>query len=136
MSRERLREVKRDSLPLVVDLRKRNAIHFPKQRFWERGCKVALHATALAVETRLAKILIPLRDNLGASRLDDTHDVAERFGRNARIVVTQIRLPGFGDPNLGRPGSRRPLGNVDMDWLERVSLVRQKYTQYGPILKI
>lgn len=60
--------MKRDSLPLVVDLRKRNAIHFPKQRFWERGCKVALHATALAVETRLAKILIPLRDNLGASR--------------------------------------------------------------------
>lgn len=82
-----------------------------------------------------AEICPPLFNDLGASGLDDLHNIAEDALGNAGIIVAEVALSGLGDPYLCSVSVGSALTDMDVDGFQRVVFVGPEEHPVGADLK-
>ena len=88
-----------------------------------------------AVEVNFAEEILPLHDNFRCTRFDDRHDIAEYARRNFRVIIAEQASSRLGDPDFCRVSSGTSFGNMDMNRLQRVILVRPEINPVRTDLK-
>ena len=83
----------------------------------------------LTIISYLAKEVSPFLDDLCTAGLDDFHDVPQGALGDAGVVVAQIALASFGDPNFRGVSVGRTLAHVDVDRFQGSLSLAQKNTQ-------
>ena len=89
----------------------------------------------LTIISYLAKEVSPFLDDLCTAGLDDFHYVPQGALGDAGVVVAQIALASFGDPNFRGVSVGRTLAHVDVDRFQGGAFIGPEEHPVGADLK-